>query len=96
VEVVAGELECIPFESGRFDTAISIDTFAHFPDWMANLDELLRVVKPGGRVIVDLGSRDHIDAVAAARGVSAADVCAAELAGPDDFVLRLSVRELCA
>jgi SAM-dependent methyltransferase len=96
VRLVQGELEHLPFARHAFDTVISVDTFAHFPDWMANLDELLRVTSVGGRAIVDIGSCDHINAVAKFRGCTPAEVQAAELGGADAYTLCLSVAELRA
>jgi SAM-dependent methyltransferase len=96
VRLVPGELEQLPFAAEAFDTVISIDTFVHFADWEANLDELMRVTRFGGRTIVDVGSRDHIDAVAVSRGCVPHEIRAMELGDPDAFVLRLAQAELRA
>jgi SAM-dependent methyltransferase len=96
VRLVQGELERLPFAAQAFDTTISIDAFAHYPDWAANLDELVRVTRSGGRIIVDIGSRDHIEAVAQHRGCTPDEVSAAERDSPDLYVLRLSSAELHA
>jgi ubiquinone/menaquinone biosynthesis C-methylase UbiE len=74
VRLVKGELEQLPFAPEAFDTVMSIDTFVHFADWVKNLDELLRVTSMGGRIVVDVGSRDHIDAVARQRCCDPTDV----------------------
>ena len=84
-----------PFAAQAFDTTISVDAFAYFPNWVVNLDELLRVTRIGGRIIVDVGSRDHIEAVAKHCGWMSDEVRAAEL-GADAYVLRLSCAELRA
>lgn len=94
VRLVEGELEQLPFASQSFDTVISVDTFVHFPSWVANLDELLRVTRMGGRIIVDVGSQDHIDAVAQCRGWGRDKVRASELGDPRTHTLRLSCAEL--
>jgi len=96
VRLVQGELESLPFAAQAFDTTISVDAFAHFPNWAANLDELLRVTRIGGRIIVDVGSRDHIEAVAQCRGCTPDEVRAAELGAADAHTLRLSCAELRA
>jgi SAM-dependent methyltransferase len=96
VRLVQGEFERLPFAAQAFDTTISVDAFAHFPDWAANLDELLRVTRIGGRIIVDVGSRDHIEAVAQRRGCTSDEVRVAELGAADAYTLRLSCAELRA
>ncbi len=94
VRLVKGQLEELPFAHESFDTVISVDAFAHFPEWAANLDELLRVTSFGGRVIVDVGSRDHIDAVARSRGCSPNDVAAGATGPADDYEAQLSYTDL--
>jgi SAM-dependent methyltransferase len=94
VRLVTGELEHLPFAHEAFDTVMSVDTFTHFPDWAANLDELFRVTRFGGRIIVDVGSRDHVDAVAHCRGCTADEVEAAELGSADAYLLRVSCSQL--
>ena len=94
VRLLKCDLERLAFADKTFDTVMSVDTFAHFPDWVANLDELLRVTTIGGRVIVDVGSRDHVDAVARSRGCSPGQVQSAELGAADEYVLRLSLAQL--
>ena len=42
----------LPFTTGRFDAAVSIEVIEHVENQFAFLRELARVVKPGGRVIV--------------------------------------------
>jgi SAM-dependent methyltransferase len=88
VRLVKGELEHLPFANETFDT------FVHFPDWVANLDELLRVTCIGGRIIVDVGSSDHIDAVAQRRGCTSTQVLGTELGAADAYILRVSCAEL--
>jgi SAM-dependent methyltransferase len=94
VRLVKGELEQLPFAQETFDTVVSTDTFVHFADWEENLDELLRVTSTGGRMIIDLGSRDHIDAVAQLRGCNPKEVELPQLESSDAYILRLSCAEL--
>jgi 2-polyprenyl-3-methyl-5-hydroxy-6-metoxy-1,4-benzoquinol methylase len=51
--LLAGSVEELPFASGTFDFAMAIDVIEHLyhPDRL--LSELHRVVRPGGRVIVE-------------------------------------------
>jgi SAM-dependent methyltransferase len=92
--LVQGELEQLPFSAQAFDTVISIDTFGHFPDWQTNLDEMLRVTRSGGRLIVDVGSLEHVIAVANRCGRTIEEIRGAELDDAGAYALRLSPAEL--
>src|ERR1700754_334768 len=50
IEFVVGEAQALPFEDGSFDVAMSIFGAMFAPDQQRTADELLRVVKPGGRI----------------------------------------------
>ncbi|MGF6779478.1 class I SAM-dependent methyltransferase [Paraburkholderia sp. GAS334] len=60
VELVPGDVTALPFESGRFDSLISLNVMTHFPHVENVLKEWQRVVKPGGRLIFDIYSLDHL------------------------------------
>jgi SAM-dependent methyltransferase len=60
VELVPGDVTALPFESGRFDSLISLNVMTHFPHVENVLKEWKRVVKPGGRMIFDIYSLDHL------------------------------------
>lgn len=96
VRLVQADIEALPFAREAFDTVMCVDTFAHYPNWAANLDEMLRVTRHGGRVIIELGSSDHVAAVARARGCTPQALIAQEGADPAAFVLRLAATELQA
>ncbi len=49
-EFVAGEAEDLPFDEGRFDVVISNGVIDLVPDKDAVFSEILRVLRPGGRV----------------------------------------------
>ncbi|HPF37673.1 MAG TPA: class I SAM-dependent methyltransferase [Phycisphaerae bacterium] len=49
---VVGELEHLPFKEGVFDTVISSRVLQHIHDQQLAINELARVAKPGGAVIV--------------------------------------------
>jgi ubiquinone/menaquinone biosynthesis C-methylase UbiE len=53
------EADCtkLPFEDASFDVACSFKVLAHVPDWDAALAEMVRVVKPGGHIVVDVYNR---------------------------------------
>ena len=50
VEFVEADAQALPFEDGSFDVATSIYGVMFAPDQQKAADELLRVVKPGGRI----------------------------------------------
>jgi ubiquinone/menaquinone biosynthesis C-methylase UbiE len=45
-----GSVESLPFESDSFDKALAINSMQVWPDAVAGLREIRRVMKPGGRV----------------------------------------------
>ncbi|ODS02056.1 methyltransferase [Methyloceanibacter marginalis] len=51
ITVVDGSFDSIPFEEATFDLAWSQDAILHAPDRRAVLDEVSRVLKPGGEFI---------------------------------------------
>src|SRR5439155_26800591 len=51
-EVVEGSVLDMPFESGSFDLATSLDVIEHLEDDLGALRELRRVVAPGGCLLV--------------------------------------------
>jgi ubiquinone/menaquinone biosynthesis C-methylase UbiE len=50
IEFVEADAQDLPFEDGSFDVAMSIYGAMFAPDQQRAADELLRVVKPGGRI----------------------------------------------
>jgi len=52
------QAERLPFASESFDAAVAITVLCFIPDPAAAMDEMARVLKPGGRLILgELGSR---------------------------------------
>ena len=47
-----GESERLPFEQDTFDRIIVVDTFHHLGDQAAAVQELLRVLAPSGRLVI--------------------------------------------
>ena len=45
-------MEAIPYADGTFDTIVNTMAFSGYPDGKLALSELLRVLKPGGRLIM--------------------------------------------
>jgi ubiquinone/menaquinone biosynthesis C-methylase UbiE len=48
--------EPLPFATGRFDAALSIDLLVHLPDPVSALRELRRVLRPQGTLLVDISN----------------------------------------
>lgn len=46
-------VERLPFADGRFDRILVVDALHHFADAPATLGELLRVLRPGGRLVIE-------------------------------------------
>jgi demethylmenaquinone methyltransferase/2-methoxy-6-polyprenyl-1,4-benzoquinol methylase len=48
-----GVAEHLPFADGTFDRILIVDAFHHFRDWPWAATELLRVLRPGGRIVIE-------------------------------------------
>ena len=55
VRLHAGSVEALPFDSGQFDCACSVNTIYFWPDLQCGLTELARVLRPGGRLVLGFG-----------------------------------------
>jgi SAM-dependent methyltransferase len=51
----AMDAAALAFDDATFDLVFSFDSFEHFPDPAAVLDEVLRVTRPGGLIYLDFG-----------------------------------------
>jgi SAM-dependent methyltransferase len=51
-KVVQGDVLTLPFPDGSFDAVIAAEVLEHIPDDERAMAEIVRVVKPGGRVAV--------------------------------------------
>ncbi|KAI9032064.1 methyltransferase type 11 [Hyaloraphidium curvatum] len=61
-----GDAANLPFEAGSVDVAATRYSFHHFPDPLSVLREMVRIVRPGGRVVVcDMYSHPSADKAAA-------------------------------
>ncbi len=57
VEFVKGNALALPFEAEEFDHVYSIGSIKHWPDMGQGLAECLRVLKPGGQLLVGEADR---------------------------------------
>jgi ubiquinone/menaquinone biosynthesis C-methylase UbiE len=55
-ELTQGDVERLPYPSVSFDTVVNTMAFSGYPDGHAALSEMIRVLKPAGRlVMIDVG-----------------------------------------
>ena len=52
VEIRQGSVSSLPFSDHTFDIATAVETHVFWPDVVADMREVLRVLKPGGRLII--------------------------------------------
>ncbi|SFM98511.1 Methyltransferase domain-containing protein [Formivibrio citricus] len=63
ITLTTGDVANLPVPDASFDFVLSLNVVVHFPHWDKILDEWQRVVKPGGRLMFDIHSLDHLEAV---------------------------------
>jgi ubiquinone/menaquinone biosynthesis C-methylase UbiE len=56
VLLARGDASRLPFRAASFDAVVSTEAFHWFPDPARALDELFRIVVPGGRILVAVAS----------------------------------------
>ena len=64
VAVLAGDAQQLPFPDDRFDTVISAFSSCTFPDHAAAFREMVRVTRPGGRILLLEHSRSSFGPIA--------------------------------
>jgi SAM-dependent methyltransferase len=52
VQIEPGSVAALPFADRSFDIVTAVETHYYWPDLPANLREVLRVLKPGGRFVL--------------------------------------------
>jgi SAM-dependent methyltransferase len=52
VEILESSVAHLPFSDATFDLVTAVETHYYWPDLTANLGEILRVLKPGGRLVL--------------------------------------------
>ena len=52
VEIREGSVSLLPFHEGMFDVVTAVETHFWWPDLPAGMREVLRVLKPGGTLII--------------------------------------------
>jgi ubiquinone/menaquinone biosynthesis C-methylase UbiE len=66
IALQVGDVVRLPYEDAIFDCAVSLNVLVHFPNWREALLEWKRVVRPGGRLIFDIHTQDHVIAACGA------------------------------
>ncbi len=61
IEFIKGDIQFLPFKDNTFDSVVSVHVLFHLPQYAEILKEFIRVLKPHGRIIVDVDSGDHPD-----------------------------------
>jgi ubiquinone/menaquinone biosynthesis C-methylase UbiE len=56
-EIVQGDAACLPWAEGAFSAVTCMDAFIFFTDPDKVLAEVLRVLRPGGRMIMQIGMK---------------------------------------
>jgi len=66
VEIVQSSVSSLPFADGMFDLITAVETHYYWPQPVSDLQELRRVLKPGGRLVIiaEAYRRRKYDAVA--------------------------------
>jgi ubiquinone/menaquinone biosynthesis C-methylase UbiE len=52
VEVRHGSVSCLPFSDNMFGLVTAVDSHYYWPDLAADMREVLRVLKPGGQMMI--------------------------------------------
>jgi SAM-dependent methyltransferase len=52
VDIQQGSVSALPFPDGMFDVVTAVETHYYWPDLVADLREIWRVLKPGGRLVI--------------------------------------------
>jgi SAM-dependent methyltransferase len=52
VEIQQGSVSCLPFPGSLFDLVTAVNTHNYWPDLAGDMQEILRVLKPGGKLAI--------------------------------------------
>ena len=52
VEIQQSSVSCLPFSDNMFDFVTAVNTHNYWPNLVSDMQEILRVLKPGGKIII--------------------------------------------
>ena len=52
VEIQQSSVSCLPFSNNMFDLVTAVNTHNYWPDLVTDMQEILRVLKPSGKLII--------------------------------------------
>ena len=52
VDIRYGAVSCLPYPDGQFDLVTAVETHYFWPDLVSDMREILRVLKPGGKLLI--------------------------------------------
>jgi len=67
LRIERGDVERMPFEDADFDRVLSSNTIYFWPDPVASLQEILRVLRPGGRLVLACATKEELERFPPAR-----------------------------
>jgi SAM-dependent methyltransferase len=60
-ELVEGDALALPFPDDSFDAVLSVCALEHFPDPKIAIEEMARVMRPGGRLVISVDALTRAD-----------------------------------
>jgi 2-polyprenyl-3-methyl-5-hydroxy-6-metoxy-1,4-benzoquinol methylase len=90
ITLVQGDL---PIRDARFDTIVALHVMVHFPNWRQVLEGWTARMAPGGRMIFDVHSLDHLEYVEGRR-IPVEELIRQHTC--NDFALYVSAQEIVA
>ncbi|TWB88115.1 methyltransferase family protein [Bradyrhizobium macuxiense] len=92
IDLRLGSVEHLPFDDGSFDKALAINSMQVWPDAVAGLREIRRVMKPGGRIALGFTSHSGQPREGVVEKIVAAGFTAARLMDGDERFCALATK----